>query len=137
ITNYKNEVKRNSLNENIEVDATSPSNANTSAIDPYHERRRIIADYDRKHNKPVAESINQIKGIIASYENSTYVIVLHLFLLFIGIFNGLAMALLFGRYISMEHSAYNMKEGVYKDGKYNDIIHYCTIYILPIYALAQ
>ena len=77
---------------------------------------------------------NDINTANENLANST---ALNLFRLFIGIFNGLVMALLFGRYISMEHSAYIMKQGIYEVGKYNNIIHLCTIYILPIYALAQ
>jgi len=54
------------------------------------------------------------------------------FRLVIGIFNGLAMALLFGKYISMEHSLQNIKEG-----NYGEIVRWGIIIILPIYALAQ
>lgn len=38
----------------------------------------------------------------------------------IGSFNGLAMALLFGRYFFMEHSAYNMEVGKYRRGTHNN-----------------
>jgi len=54
------------------------------------------------------------------------------FRLAIGIFNGLAMALLFGKYISMEHSLQNIK-----DGNYGEIVRWGIIIILPLYALAQ
>jgi hypothetical protein len=54
------------------------------------------------------------------------------FKLVIGIVNGLAMALLFGKYISMEHSLQNIKEG-----NYGEIVRWGIIIILPIYALAQ
>lgn len=59
-------------------------------------------------------------------------IVANWFRLVIGIFNGLAMALLFGKYISMEHSLQNIREG-----NYGEIVRWGIIIILPIYALAQ
>ncbi len=59
-------------------------------------------------------------------------IVANWFRLVIGIFDGLAMALLFGKYISMEHSLQNIKEG-----NYGEIVRWGIIIILPIYALAQ
>jgi hypothetical protein len=59
-------------------------------------------------------------------------IVANWFRLGIGIFNGLAMALLFGKYISMEHSLQNIKEG-----NYGEIVRWGIIIVLPIYALAQ
>lgn len=74
---------------------------------------------------------------ITSWEDKTNQTWLNRFQLFIGIFNGLAMALLFGRYISMEHSAFNMEFGMHEKEKYRHIIHNITIYLLPIYALAQ
>lgn len=52
--------------------------------------------------------------------------------LIIGSLNGLTMALLFGRYVSMEHSLQNIEKG-----KSSEYIRWGIIIILPIYALAQ
>jgi hypothetical protein len=125
------------LNEINKISSSSLADANRPAPDSINEVDKTITSYKKLINASASDSINTIKEKIALHENKTSLIVQNLFQLFIGIFNGLAMALLFGRYISMEHSAFNMKEGIYKKGKYNNIIHLCTIYILPIYALAQ
>lgn len=124
----------NSSNSNsVSVMKRDSGNASKSASDSIAEVKRVTTDYDAQTNKQGAKAIGDIKEIITKYENKTDRMTQNLIRLFIGIFNGLAMALLFGRYISMEHSAYNMAE----KGEYSNFIHLCTISILPIYALAQ
>ncbi len=59
-------------------------------------------------------------------------IVANIFSLLSGLFNGLAMTLLFARYISMEHSVSKIDKI-----KYSDIISLLTIFLLPLYTLAQ
>jgi hypothetical protein len=49
-----------------------------------------------------------------------------------GIFNGLAMGLLFGRFISMEHVFMNNKNITS-----NKLLSYGTLFLLPLYVLAQ
>ena len=57
---------------------------------------------------------------------------LNIMQLIIGCFNGLSFALLFGRYISMEHQLWSLKEGIY-----SQFIKWGMIIILPVYALVQ
>lgn len=117
---------------------------NKSAQNTVHEIKRALVSYETATDKPALELIEQINKSIDGYENKAIgnpaelkVVFLNLFQLLIGIFNGLAMALLFGRYVSMEHAVYNMEEGLSDSKKLNHLIHIATIYILPIYALAQ
>jgi hypothetical protein len=83
-------------------------------------RDQIITDLNK--------SIGEYK---ASQEKGTEIWA-NLFLLLIGVYNGLMMALLFGRYISMEERV----RGINRI-KYKNIFTKLTIYILPIYALSQ
>ncbi len=96
------------------------------------------SDSYRKANKAsAAGSTEKIDEEIASYKNRLSQVIFNLLYLFIGICNGLAMILLFGRYVSMEHSIFSMDEGEYEARKYSKLLHFFTIYILPLYALAQ
>lgn len=59
--------------------------------------------------------------------------------LFSGIINGLAMSLLFSRFISMEHTFTEIfKNPIFKRlRKYRNSLYYGTIFILPVYAVIQ
>jgi hypothetical protein len=67
-------------------------------------------------------------------------VLFHNLSLLCGIFNGLAMGLLFGRFISMEHAFMNLYQKD-KNGKNRNyekkIFYYSTIFILPLYVLVQ
>jgi len=106
--------------------------------------KAALTSYEADTDKPAAELLTRIRSRIDVSEGEAVgdpsefkVVLLKLFQLFIGSFNGLAMALLFGRYVSMEQAIYNMRAGVYDSRIYNEVIHIMTIYVLPIYALAQ
>jgi hypothetical protein len=105
--------------------------------DSVERTKDVISRYNSSNAQVASNLIKDVRQIITTYENQTFEIWLRIGRLGIGIFNGLAMALLFGRYLSMEHSIYDMKIGIFKSSKHNKIMHYCTIYLLPIYALAQ
>lgn len=59
--------------------------------------------------------------------------------LFSGIINGLAMSLLFSRFISMEHTFTEIfKNSIFKPlKKYRNYLYFGTIFILPLYAVIQ
>lgn len=117
--------------------AIAQTNADASAIDPYYCYRQTIKDFDKETHLPATKAIEAIKESISRHEPETGKWWSNVLKLLIGSWNGLAMALLFGRYVSMEQTVYDMKEGAYAKWKYRRFIHNCTIYILPIYALAQ
>lgn len=144
IASYENEPNKpaSKLIDDIKNISSAPSE---SPMDSVSKIKEAVAAYDNEAIKSPPDSIKEIKKIIIANENEAAKkstdssnILLNVFKLLIGSFNGLAMALLFGRYISMEHSAYIMEIEKYKkEKKSNKIIHLCTLYILPIYALAQ
>lgn len=81
-------------------------------------------------NDPTDGKLSNISEIINN--DSPNKVTLNIFLLVIGSFNGLAFALLFGRYISMEHQLWNIEKA-----NYRELLKWGVIIILPIYALAQ
>jgi hypothetical protein len=76
--------------------------------------------------------IREVKQIIDSNKMPLKTIWENVLQLIIGSLNGLTMALLFGRYISMEQAL----RGINRGGFY-ELIRWGTIIILPAYALAQ
>lgn len=139
-SNIPAEVFVNNAGQIIET-SKEKRKSDQSTVD---EIKGALGSYEADVNNPASDTITDIKKEIEKYEDKVTgnptefkVVLLKLFQLFVGIFNGLAMALLFGRYVSMEQAIYNMEEGLYDSKKYNEIIHIATIYILPIYALAQ
>jgi hypothetical protein len=148
IDSYQKDVNKpesDLLDEIKRLSAPASTSTPTTNNDQVYNVKNAIAAYEKGHERTASNAINQIREIITLYEGESIKtekdlgdIWLKIFQLIIGIVNGLAMALLFGRYVSMEHSAFIMKEGkLYKGGKYGELIHLCTIYILPIYVLAQ
>jgi hypothetical protein len=119
------------------ISQDSGQNAKADGLDPFHHQREIIAAFDKRTHALATDELARIQKIITSGENRTGEIWVNRLQLFIGSLNGLAMALLFGRYISMEQTAYDMKTGEYAEWEYKNLIHISTICILPIYAIAQ
>lgn len=137
-----------SINNISEIVQTVPQNNEakaTEAIDKIKkdyfndsydiERTGFLNDVKGKisGNTPQNQII-QIKNSIEDYRNKNKLneILANLFQLFIGTVNGLFMALLFGRYISMEYAVKNLSHI-----KHKIAFTRATIYILPIYALTQ
>jgi hypothetical protein len=90
-----------------------------------------LKETDQAEQKNVlTEKLNKILNIIKN--ESPNKITINIILLIIGSFNGLTFALLFGRYISMEHQLWKVKKG-----NYNNFIKWGIVIILPMYALAQ
>ncbi|MGC2238797.1 MAG: hypothetical protein WA584_21760 [Pyrinomonadaceae bacterium] len=115
----ENENDKLKLVDSIELITTYvPDDNNPSAILVIDEIRNKIKNY---------------RGKIRIYkENTPSKLPANILQLIIGSLNGLTMALLFGRYVSMEHSLQNIDKG-----KYSEYIRWGIIIILPIYALAQ
>ncbi len=85
-------------------------------------------------NCSVWQKITLINNKVENYLKPGWLKAENLFQLFIGMFNGLAMALLFGRYISMEH----VMEPINRiRRKHKKLFSRATIYLLPVYALTQ
>jgi hypothetical protein len=89
-------------------------------------------DYNDEKLTSLKEAINKYIDSQDKSQNRIIEIFSNLFLLLIGVYNGLTMALLFGRYISMEERVRAINKI-----KYKNIFTILTIYILPIYALSQ
>ena len=113
------------------------ANNNLPAPESMDKIDQVSASYANGIKASASETLNKIDEEIASDKNKPRQIIFNVFYLFIGICNGLAMFLLFGRYVSMGHSVFSMEDGEYKEKKYSKSLHFFTIYILPLYALAQ
>jgi hypothetical protein len=107
----------------------SNSNIKNETIDSIDEISKIAANYNSSINQQAA---SDMKKAIDAYEGVNKTIWLNLFSLFIGICNGLAMSLLFGRYVSMEHLVNDQK-----NEEFYNFFSFSIIFILPMYALAQ
>lgn len=124
---YANDINNTAPKSRAEVLNSLISNRNNA--DSMLEIKRIADNYDREVNIRAAA---EMKKAIKEYESDTNDKWSNIFGLIIGSFNGLAMSLLFARYISMEHLINNAKERTFYDW-----FSTLTVFLLPIYALAQ
>lgn len=131
----QDESKTGSANNGNNAAPASPQNTNTNWLESFYEKKESTASFDRQYYKEASTELDKVEDIIDKTNTSS--ILMNRLQLFIGSLNGLAMALLFGRYVSMEQTAYDLKEGEYAEREYKNFIHVCTICILPIYAIAQ
>jgi hypothetical protein len=139
ITSYEGNTNTSAQEKYNKIKAISSAspNDNLSAQDLMDKIDDVNSSYKDAIKASASGSIKEIEEKIAAHKSTPGQIIFNLLYLFIGICNGLAMTLLFGRYVSMEHSVFSMEEGEYKARKYSKLLHFFTIYVLPLYALAQ
>jgi hypothetical protein len=108
----------------------------SNSTPPSVELMNRIKQVTDKYNSDVHQNgIARIEAVIDEYEGAKIQEnkkLSNIFALIIGSLNGLAMALLFGRCISMQHLTDNQKEKIV----YNRFSIW-VVFLLPIYALAQ
>ncbi|HEX8736287.1 MAG TPA: hypothetical protein VF721_13245 [Pyrinomonadaceae bacterium] len=125
---YVNKVNNTAPKSVVDV-LNAGLDAKRLPADSIKEIKQITDKYEKDVNLMAA---TEMKDVIRAYESSTNDKWANIFGLIIGSFNGLAMSLLFGRYISMEHMINNVK-----DRTFYDWFSTFTVFLLPIYALAQ
>jgi hypothetical protein len=123
--------------KNIQGIAENHSNSTTNFSasnreSPIETLNRIVDETNNYKQKIDDEAKDGMIGAFQLYESKPEIFLPNLVGLFIGCVNALAMFLLFGRYISMEHLINNTKAG-----RPYTIVTVIVIYILPIYALVQ
>ncbi|MGC2235694.1 MAG: hypothetical protein WA584_06010 [Pyrinomonadaceae bacterium] len=125
--NYVNKI--NNFAPNTIANINNISNSNREPFNKMNEIKQIAANYNSQINQMAT---NEMKEEFKNYEGDTSTKCTNIFGLIIGSLNGLAMALLFGRYISMEHLINNLEKKIV----YNRF-SIGVIFLLPMYALAQ